>query len=167
MTPRHVNWSSWLSTFTIAACIYLCCITTGCSRLNFPFGPAYVTSMFNWSYVCPAVNAIDCFKCVSLNGDNPSCEDPFHNNFTSDLLESPCMGGRKGRNGLFPATACLKLAGRYGIFIRIDYIHTYFAFNVCLRPRVFYRRPFACKCSRRLVSYVPELIKTKFPTSII
>ncbi|XP_032799103.2 uncharacterized protein LOC116935961 isoform X3 [Daphnia magna] len=59
------------------------------------------------------VNAIDCFKCVSVNGANPACEDPFHNNFTSDLLESPCLGGRKGRNGLFPATACLKLAGRY------------------------------------------------------
>lgn len=44
----------------------------------------------------------------------PFSQDPFHNNFTSDLLESPCMGGRKGRNGLFPATACLKLAGRYG-----------------------------------------------------
>ncbi|EFX77025.1 hypothetical protein DAPPUDRAFT_27196, partial [Daphnia pulex] len=56
---------------------------------------------------------IDCFKCVSVNGENPACEDPFHNNFTSDLLESPCLGGRKGRNGLFPATACLKLAGRY------------------------------------------------------
>ncbi|XP_046441330.1 uncharacterized protein LOC124192179 isoform X3 [Daphnia pulex] len=59
------------------------------------------------------VSAIDCFKCVSVNGENPACEDPFHNNFTSDLLESPCLGGRKGRNGLFPATACLKLAGRY------------------------------------------------------
>jgi len=60
------------------------------------------------------VGAIDCFKCVSLGGKNPACEDPFHNNFTSDLLESPCMGGRKGRNGLFPATACLKLSGIYG-----------------------------------------------------
>lgn len=61
-----------------------------------------------------AVEAIDCFKCVSLDGKNPACEDPFHNNFTSDLLEAPCMGGRKGRNGLFPATACLKLSGIYG-----------------------------------------------------
>jgi hypothetical protein len=60
------------------------------------------------------VEAIDCFKCVSLDGNNPACEDPFHNNFTADILESPCMGGRKGRNGLFPATACLKLSGVYG-----------------------------------------------------
>ena len=65
-------------------------------------------------FLIGAVGAIDCFKCVSLGGKNPACEDPFHNNFTSDLLESPCMGGRKGRNGLFPATACLKLSGIYG-----------------------------------------------------
>lgn len=62
-----------------------------------------------------AVNAsIDCFKCVSINGANPACDDPFHNNYTRDILESPCMGGRKGRNGLFPATACIKLTGVYG-----------------------------------------------------
>ncbi|CAG0888763.1 unnamed protein product [Cyprideis torosa] len=61
----------------------------------------------------PKPQAIACFKCVSRNGDNPACEDPFHNNYTEDLLQSPCMGGRKGRNGLFPATACIKLAGYY------------------------------------------------------
>lgn len=48
-----------------------------------------------------------------MNGDNPGCEDPFHNNFTVGMLESPCMAGRKGREGLFPATACIKLAGIY------------------------------------------------------
>jgi len=56
---------------------------------------------------------IDCFKCVSTNGSNPLCEDPFHNNYTSNILERPCMGGRKGRNGLFPASACIKVAGTY------------------------------------------------------
>ena len=62
----------------------------------------------------PAAEAsIDCFKCVSLNNSNPACEDPFHNNYTSDLLERPCMGGRKGRNGLFPASSCIKLTGTY------------------------------------------------------
>ncbi|XP_021935944.1 uncharacterized protein LOC110837765 isoform X2 [Zootermopsis nevadensis] len=59
------------------------------------------------------VRAIDCFKCVSLNGNYPACDDPFHNNFTTGILEAPCLGGRKGRNGLFPATACIKLAGIY------------------------------------------------------
>jgi len=65
--------------------------------------------------ICPsaAEASIDCFKCVSLNNSNPACEDPFHNNYTSDLLERPCMGGRKGRNGLFPASSCIKLTGTY------------------------------------------------------
>ncbi|XP_070500254.1 uncharacterized protein [Chironomus tepperi] len=57
--------------------------------------------------------SIDCFKCVSMNGANPECDDPFHNNFSSALFESPCMGGRKGRDGLFPATSCIKIAGYF------------------------------------------------------
>ena len=64
-------------------------------------------------------SGIDCFKCVSINGSNPSCEDPFHNNYTLDILERPCMGGRKGRNGLFPASSCTKVAGSYGIYTRL------------------------------------------------
>lgn len=51
-----------------------------------------------------------------MNWDNPACDDPFHNNNTFDILESPCMGGRKGRNGLFPATSCIKIAGTFGKF---------------------------------------------------
>lgn len=58
-------------------------------------------------------NCIDCFKCVSYNGANKACDDPFHNNYTTEILESPCMGGRKGRDGVFPATACIKIAGYY------------------------------------------------------
>uniref|UniRef100_A0A023G553 Putative secreted protein n=1 Tax=Amblyomma triste TaxID=251400 RepID=A0A023G553_AMBTT len=60
-----------------------------------------------------AARGLDCFKCVSLDRENPACEDPFHNNYTADLLESPCMSSRKNRNGLFPATACIKLNGVY------------------------------------------------------
>ncbi|XP_034661893.1 uncharacterized protein LOC117897274 [Drosophila subobscura] len=56
---------------------------------------------------------IDCFKCISYNGANKACDDPFHNNYSTAILESPCMGGRKGRDGLFPATACIKIAGYY------------------------------------------------------
>ncbi|KAF5304354.1 hypothetical protein FQA39_LY09733 [Lamprigera yunnana] len=56
---------------------------------------------------------IDCFKCVSLNNDYKPCEDPFHNNYTLDIYESPCMGGKKGRDGLFPATSCIKIAGTF------------------------------------------------------
>uniref|UniRef100_A0A2A4K8T6 Protein sleepless n=1 Tax=Heliothis virescens TaxID=7102 RepID=A0A2A4K8T6_HELVI len=61
-----------------------------------------------WS---PTGHAIDCFKCVSMNGRFPACDDPFHNNHSLQMLESPCMGGRKGRDGLFPATSCIKIAG--------------------------------------------------------
>jgi hypothetical protein len=61
-----------------------------------------------------AGGAIDCFKCVSIGGDNEACDDPFHNNGSLEFLQSPCLGGRKGRDGLFPATACIKLAGVYG-----------------------------------------------------
>ena len=60
-----------------------------------------------------AGSGIDCFKCVSVNGSNPACEDPFHNNYSISLLERPCMGGRKSRNGLFPASACIKVVGKY------------------------------------------------------
>ncbi|XP_058795427.1 uncharacterized protein LOC131666612 [Phymastichus coffea] len=57
--------------------------------------------------------AIDCFHCVSVGGDNRDCDDPFHNNGSLGFLQSPCLGGRKGRDGLFPATACVKIAGVY------------------------------------------------------
>ncbi|XP_026725541.1 uncharacterized protein LOC113492298 [Trichoplusia ni] len=57
------------------------------------------------------VYTIDCFKCVSMNGKFSACDDPFHNNHSLQMLESPCMGGRKGRDGLFPATSCIKIAG--------------------------------------------------------
>ncbi|XP_019877824.1 uncharacterized protein LOC109605669 [Aethina tumida] len=58
-----------------------------------------------------AVVGIDCFKCISINNDYQACEDPFHNNYTTDIFQSPCMGGRKGRDGLFPATSCIKITG--------------------------------------------------------
>uniref|UniRef100_T1H7I1 UPAR/Ly6 domain-containing protein n=1 Tax=Megaselia scalaris TaxID=36166 RepID=T1H7I1_MEGSC len=60
-----------------------------------------------------SVFSIDCFKCISLDGGNRPCDDPFHNNFSTGLLQTPCMGGRKGRDGLFPATSCIKIAGYY------------------------------------------------------
>lgn len=64
--------------------------------------------------------AIDCFKCVSINGDRSECDDPFHNNHSTALLETPCMGGRKGRDGVFPATACVKISGYYGMHTHLD-----------------------------------------------
>merc|ERR1711953_1100409 len=76
------------------------------------FGPFLLSFIF--SNLRPVSSSgIDCFKCTSINGSNPACEDPFHNNYTTDILERPCMGGRKGRNGLFPASSCIKVAGKY------------------------------------------------------
>ena len=60
------------------------------------------------------VLSIDCFKCISINGDYAPCEDPFHNNYTVDVFQSPCMAGRKGRDGVFPATSCVKINGVVG-----------------------------------------------------
>lgn len=72
-------------------------------------------------------NCVDCFKCSSRNGSNPACEDPFHNlnstrittaqvpeNTPNVILHSPCYAGKKGRKGLFPASACIKLIGTFG-----------------------------------------------------
>ncbi|KAF7987698.1 hypothetical protein HCN44_003561 [Aphidius gifuensis] len=67
-----------------------------------------------WILFCDTVefgNSIDCYKCVSVGGDDKECDDPFHNNRSLDYFESPCLGGRKGRDGLFPATSCVKLNG--------------------------------------------------------
>ncbi|CAG9136669.1 unnamed protein product [Plutella xylostella] len=61
--------------------------------------------------IVSTVHSIDCFKCVSMNGKFAACDDPFHNNHSLAMLESPCMGGRKGRDGLFPATSCIKING--------------------------------------------------------
>lgn len=81
---------------------------------NFNFFSIFDSYNYFKINILPVSSAgIDCFKCVSLNGSNPMCEDPFHNNYTTDILERPCMGGRKNRNGLFPAAACIKVAGTY------------------------------------------------------
>lgn len=51
-----------------------------------------------------------------MNWQNKECDDPFHHNNTDDILEAPCLGGRKGRDGVFPATSCVKIAGYFGNF---------------------------------------------------
>ncbi|XP_040563274.1 uncharacterized protein [Lepeophtheirus salmonis] len=77
--------------------------------------PMITTTFWVFLTVLPTYTeaSIDCFKCVSINGSNPACDDPFHNNFTSDYLQRPCWGGRKGRNGLFLASSCIKIIGSY------------------------------------------------------
>merc|ERR1719323_494491 len=54
---------------------------------------------------------IGCFVCTSLGGDNPGCEDTFHFNDSSVEYQQTCLTGRKGRDGLFPGSSCIKLSG--------------------------------------------------------
>ncbi|XP_052754818.1 uncharacterized protein LOC113510152 [Galleria mellonella] len=79
-------------------------------KITSRWSTAHVTFIVFLSWIGIA-HSIDCFKCVSMNGKFPACDDPFHNNHSLQMLESPCMGGRKGRDGLFPATSCIKIAG--------------------------------------------------------
>lgn len=57
--------------------------------------------------------SIACYKCASINGSNPLCEDFFQGDRQTDqsssLLQSPCLTHLRGRQGLFPATHCIKL----------------------------------------------------------
>ncbi|BFY98169.1 hypothetical protein BsWGS_01209 [Bradybaena similaris] len=67
-----------------------------------------------WYLFVPAVlcfivyaEAIGCFKCTSVNHQNPECEDTFNN--TGKFYEEDCWAYRKGRTGVFPGTQCMKM----------------------------------------------------------
>lgn len=73
-----------------------------------------LTCVLSEGNLLDAVGGIGCFRCVSVAGSNPPCEDTFHNNHSGQsLFELPCLTGRKGRDGTFPASACIKLTGIY------------------------------------------------------
>ncbi|CAF3259242.1 unnamed protein product [Rotaria socialis] len=57
------------------------------------------------------VSSISCYKCLSINGSNPSCEDSFQGDVANEpsFLQAPCLTHLRGRAGLFPATHCIKL----------------------------------------------------------
>lgn len=62
------------------------------------------------------VLSISCYKCSSINGSNPLCEDYFQGDITgtTSLLYTPCLTNLRGRKGLFPATHCIKLIAYSG-----------------------------------------------------
>lgn len=65
------------------------------------------------------VSAINCFKCTSINHNNPKCEDTF--NATDDMYEQDCRATREGRSGLFPGTQCIKMVAEnstYKVVVR-------------------------------------------------
>ncbi|XP_076460217.1 UPAR/Ly6 domain-containing protein bou-like [Babylonia areolata] len=52
------------------------------------------------------VEAIDCYKCTSINGANQACEDPFKQDLsTVDFIARNCQ------YGYFGSTHCIKLKG--------------------------------------------------------
>ncbi|CAF1583481.1 unnamed protein product [Adineta ricciae] len=57
------------------------------------------------------VSSLSCYKCFSINGSNPSCEDLFHGDIAgrTSFLQTPCITSLRKRNGTFPATHCIKL----------------------------------------------------------
>lgn len=60
-----------------------------------------------------SASSIDCYVCASFDGNNPQCDDPFNTNYTNTFLVTSCKSSRKNRNGVFPASACIKVAGKY------------------------------------------------------
>ncbi|UJR27961.1 hypothetical protein I4U23_009219 [Adineta vaga] len=59
----------------------------------------------------PYVSSLSCYKCFSINGSNPQCEDLFQGDIPGkpSLLQTPCITSLRGRNGTFPGTHCIKL----------------------------------------------------------
>ena len=74
---------------------------------------AVVTVLLSLVQLVPPVWSIGCYVCSSQGGSQPSCDDTFHNNQTSQFFNPDCPAGRKGRAGIFPASTCLKISGRY------------------------------------------------------
>mgnify|MGYP007110337927 CR=1 FL=1 len=71
---------------------------------------------------------IDCFKCVTRNGSNRDCEDPFNNSSTVPenqvipdeylhdkvYLQTPCQTFIQKRKKVYPALVCAKMIGTLG-----------------------------------------------------
>jgi len=92
-------------------------------------------------------SSISCYKCSSVNGSNPSCEDFFQGDIpgTTSLLHTPCLTNLRGRKGLFPATHCIKLIAHSGGKI-IFYYFNFYKYSFEIEPnsiRYLYRT-----CSR-------------------
>ena len=68
-----------------------------------------------------------CFRCESWNGSNPECEDTFNSTaaFLKGFYEQNCMSYMKSRNGLYPATACVKIKGKISKFLHFLNIKKY------------------------------------------
>ena len=71
---------------------------------------------------CCLVSSLSCYKCFSINGSNPSCEDLFHGDIAgrTSFLQTPCVTSLRKRNGTFPATHCIKLVAYSNGNVKFD-----------------------------------------------
>ncbi|CAF3273437.1 unnamed protein product [Rotaria socialis] len=71
------------------------------------------------------VSSVSCYKCSSVNGSDPLCEDFFQDSLgdTAPLLHSPCLTTMRGRHGLVPATHCIKLVAHTGGPNPVQYVY--------------------------------------------
>ncbi|XP_013397241.1 uncharacterized protein LOC106164033 [Lingula anatina] len=67
-------------------------------------------------------DAIDCFSCVSANGSDIGCHDPF--NPALSRVEKACRQGMENRYGLFPASYCIKIKGEGAVSKKQIYVRT-------------------------------------------
>lgn len=73
------------------------------------------------------VSSISCYKCSSINGSNPSCDDLFQGDIIGkiSLLHTPCLTNLRGRKGIFPSTHCIKLIANSGGTKNLYYLNSY------------------------------------------
>jgi len=60
-------------------------------------------------YFINPIHSLSCFKCLTTNFQNDTCNDPF--NPIHNRHEYECQATIKGQNGLFPARFCVKISG--------------------------------------------------------
>ncbi len=60
-------------------------------------------------YCINPIHSLSCFKCLTTNFQNDTCNDPF--NPIHNRHEYECQATIKGQNGLFPARFCVKISG--------------------------------------------------------
>ena len=68
-------------------------------------------------FIISVYNAIGCFRCESWNNSHPACDDPFNSTlaYSAGYYEEACLSFMKNREGLYPATACVKISGNIGM----------------------------------------------------
>ncbi|CAG0901554.1 unnamed protein product [Darwinula stevensoni] len=65
------------------------------------------------SFSYPALGTINCYTCVSRNGSDINCEDPFHPAMSKYKMD--CMVPKRFHQGKFPANFCLKIIGKNAV----------------------------------------------------